>query len=545
MARRSDSTASSTIVAPADTDLSGSAASESRPTPAVGSRARPADTGKSGWWRLRTWRRDVEVLARVRAGLENLPDDDSDVDAAAVNGLAARARTSGKGTASGSAAVTGKVAAGPEAAGDSPSSERAAVSGPERADPAGAQRATAAEPDAAATERGTAAASGDGPDPAIAAIRRTFASVAAAGDAAVGYFYAQLFVRDPKLRNLFPPAMDEQRDRLFHALARIIETLTSPEDLAAYLTQLGRDHRKYSVEPAMYETVGAALIATLRSFAGEDFTPAAREAWEETYAAASALMIRSAEEDGAAAPAHWSAEVVDIARHSDGIAVLTIAPDQPLRYEPGQHLTVQTPRWPHVWRPYSIACRPREDGLLRLHVKAVSGGWVSNALVHHTEPGDELVLGPAMGTMKLSSAGNRNVLLVAGGTGLSPLKAIAEQAVKDSGRHPGRQIFLFYGARCRAELYDLRDLWRLSDAYAGLQLTPVTSDDPAFDGMQGNVGRVAARYMPDKDCEAYVAGPVSMVRETLRVLTKAGIARDRIHYDDALLAAGKRVGTGT
>jgi NAD(P)H-flavin reductase/hemoglobin-like flavoprotein len=516
MARRSDSTASSTIVAPADRDLSGRPGAQSRPAPGAGAGARHADTGKTGWWRLRTWRRDVEVLARVRAGLENLPDDDSDVDTAAANGLAARARTSGKGTASEHATTAGKVAAGTAAAGDSPSAEHDA-----------------------------AAASGDGSDHGIAAVRRTFASVAAAGDAAVGYFYAQLFVRDPKLRELFPPAMDEQRDRLFHALARIIETLTSPEDLAAYLAQLGRDHRKYSVEPAMYETVGAALIATLRRFAGEDFTPAAREAWEETYAAASALMIRSAEEDGAATPAHWSAEVVDIARHSDGIAVLTIAPDQPLRYEPGQHVTVQTPRWPHVWRPYSIACRPREDGLLRLHVKAISGGWVSNALVHHTEPGDELILGPAMGTMKLGSAGNRNVLLVAGGTGLSPLKAIAEQAVKDSARHPGRQIFLFYGARCRAELYDVRDLWRLSDACAGFQLTPVTSDDPAFDGMQGNVGRVAARYMPDKDCEAYVAGPVSMVRETLRVLTRAGIARDRIHYDDALLAAGKRVGTGT
>jgi len=537
MARRSDSTASSTIVAPADRE-SGPAGGESRPAPSAGAGARHADTSKTGWWRLRTWRRDVEVLARVRAALENLPDDDSDVEAAAANGLAARARASGNGKASEHATVTGKVAAGTEAPGDSPGSERAAVSGPERGDPAGAQQATATEPEAAA-------ASGDGTDAGIAAIRRTFASVAAAGDAAVGYFYAQLFVRDPKLRNLFPPAMDEQRDRLFHALARIIETLTSPEDLAAYLKQLGRDHRKYSVEPAMYETVGAALIATLRSFAGEEFTPAAREAWEETYAAASALMIRSAEEDGAAAPAHWSAEVVDIARHSDSIAVLTIAPDQPLRYEPGQHVTVQTPRWPHVWRPYSIACRPREDGLVRLHVKAVSGGWVSNALVHHTEPGDELILGPAMGTMKLGSAGNRNVLLVAGGTGLSPLKAIAEQAVKDSGRHPGRQIFLFYGVRCRTELYDLRDLWRLSDACAGFRLTPVMSDDPAFDGMQGNVGRVAARYMPDKDCEAYVAGPVSMVRETLRVLTKAGIARDRIHYDDALLAAGKRVGTGT
>ena len=383
------------------------------------------------------------------------------------------------------------------------------------------------------------------PDPAIAAIRHAFASVADAGDDAAGYFYARLFVRSPELRELFPPAMDEQRDRLFHALGRIVESLSSPEELANYLTQLGRDHRKYSVEPSMYETVGAALVATLRTFAGDDFTPAAEEAWMQVYTAASALMIRAAEDDSAAAPPYWSAEVVQHEKHHHGVAVLTVAPEEPLRYEAGQHLTVQTPRWPHVWRPYSIACRPREDGLIRLHVKAVPGGWVSNALVHHTLPGDEIILGPALGTMTLGAAVNRDLLCIAGGTGLSPLKAIAEQAVKESAAVDSRRIFMFYGARRREELYDLRDLWRLSDAHPGFQLTPVTSDDPAFEGMQGNVGRVAARYMPHKNCEAYVAGPPSMVRETVRVLTKAGIAREHIHFDDALLAGRKRVGSGT
>jgi NAD(P)H-flavin reductase len=66
----------------------------------------------------------------------------------------------------------------------------------------------------------------------------------------------------------------------------------------------------------------------------------------------------------------------------------------------------------------------------------------------------------------------------------------------------------------------------------------VTSDDPAFDGMQGNVGRVAARYMPHRECEVYVAGPPAMIRETVRVLEKAGLPFDRIHYDEALLADG-------
>ncbi len=361
---------------------------------------------KLAWWRLRSWRKDLDVLTRLRDGLQGLENDEP-ADGANRSGADAKA-----------------------------SSGRAA-------DAAGAQPARPAS---------------DGkPDPGIAAIRETFALVAAAGDEAAGYFYAWLFLRRPELRTMFPPAMDEQRDRLFRSLGRIVESLSTPEEMASYLSQLGRDHRKYAVDPSMYEAVGEALLATLRAFAQSAFTPGAEEAWTQTYAAASALMIRSAEEHAAVSPAFWSAEVAEVDHRGNGIAVLTVAPNQVLSYEPGQHVTIQTPRWPHVWRPYSIACRPREDGLLSLHVKAISGGWVSRALVQHTAPGDELILGPSLGTMTLRSAASRDLICVAGGTGLSPIKAIVEQAVRDSASVP-RQIFLFCGARPREELYDMRDL---------------------------------------------------------------------------------------
>src|SRR6202050_2083266 len=193
-----------------------------------------------------------------------------------------------------------------------------------------------------------------GPDPAIAAIKETFRYVAEAGDKAVGFFYGQLFLRQPQLRQLFPPAMNEQRDRLFRALGRIVESLSTPDEMAAYLSQLGRDHRKYRVEPEMYEAVGVALLATLRSFARDAFTSEAEQAWTAVYQAGSSLMIKAAEEDAARSPASWTAEVVMIEHRADDIAVLIIAPDQPLPFTAGQHLTVQHPRWPQVWRPYSI-----------------------------------------------------------------------------------------------------------------------------------------------------------------------------------------------
>ena len=464
--------------------------------------------GALAWWQRRSWRMDLAVLARVRDGLRRL-----------------EAEPDGNGSASLPPADT--------------ADERASAPQPLDAETCAVATSPADPPAQDADPPAQDAAAGLLTDSALVSIRDTFTIVAAAGDEPASYFYGWLFARHPGVRSMFPPAMDEQRDRLFRALTRIVESLSSPEDLVQYLSQLGRDHRKYSVEPAMYDAVGEALIATLRAYAGPAFSQDAEDAWGQAFQAASALMIRAAEDDSALAPAYWTAEVVDNEQRGPGLAVLTVAPDQALPYLAGQHVTVQTPRWPRVWRPYSVASRPREDGLMTFHVRAVSGGWVSNALVRYTAPGDELILGPALGTMTLDPAGQRDLLCVAGGTGLSPIKAIIEQAIRESSACP-RQIFLFYGTRTRDELYDLPDLYRLADAYPRFLLTPVTSQDPVFDGMQGNVGRVAARYLPHRECEAYVAGPVAMVRETIRVLARAGIPQERIHYDDALLADDQR-----
>ena len=80
------------------------------------------------------------------------------------------------------------------------------------------------------------------------------------------------------------------------------------------------------------------------------------------------------------------ATVTGIELRGPDIAVLTLQPEQPLNYLPGQHISVQTPHWPRLWRTYSIANAPRPDGLIRLHVRAVPGGLVSPVLVHQLRP---------------------------------------------------------------------------------------------------------------------------------------------------------------
>ncbi|MFC4061830.1 FAD-binding oxidoreductase [Planomonospora corallina] len=361
-------------------------------------------------------------------------------------------------------------------------------------------------------------------------VKESFAVVEPVADKAAAYFYGRLFAESPHLRGMFPPAMDVQRDRLFNALARIAWSVDSPDGLAPFLCQLGRDHRKYGVLPEHYPVIGRALLATVRRFAAEIWTEEIEAAWTAAYATAAGMMIEAAEADAGVCPAWWTAEVIDHERRTRDIAVITLRPGQRLPYLPGQYVNVQTPRWPRVWRTFSIANAPRPDNTVRLHVRAVPGGWVSTALVEHTRIGDTLTLGPPVGTMTPADSG-RDLLCVAGGTGLAPLKAIVEHVIA-SGRRPN--IHLLYGARRANDLYDLPDLLRLESSFPWLRVLPVVSDEPGYDGMRGRVPEVVERFRSWAGHDAYVCGPAPMVDETVRRLRRAGVPPACIHRDVAL-----------
>ncbi|WP_327085874.1 FAD-binding oxidoreductase [Nonomuraea sp. NBC_01738] len=360
-------------------------------------------------------------------------------------------------------------------------------------------------------------------DPAL--VRASFARVEPHAERAAAYFYGRLFAENAQLRALFPPVMDMRRDRLFAALGQILARVDDLGGLGDFLGQLGRDHRKFGLLPEHYTAVGRALIATVRRFCGPAWDNVTEAAWISAYTAAANLMIEAAAAD--TQPAWWPAEVVAHERRTPDIAVITLRPSGRLPYRAGQYVSVQTPRRPRVWRSYSVANAPRADGCLQLHVRAVPGGTVSPALVKETAPGDGVLLGPAVGTMA-APEGDRELLLVAGGTGLAPLKAILQQVLA-SGRRPGTHLLV--GARTARELYDLPDLLVLASRHPRLRLFPVISAEAGADGLRGRVPDVLERFHPWTAHEAYVCGPSGMVEAAVARLREDGVPAHRIHHD--------------
>jgi NAD(P)H-flavin reductase/hemoglobin-like flavoprotein len=349
-------------------------------------------------------------------------------------------------------------------------------------------------------------------------VKESFSSLAQNADAAMEYFYANLFVRYPEIRSMFPHAMHDHMERVFAALARIVWEIDNPDSLTAYLSQLGLSHRKFGVKERHYEPFLTVLAETVRHFSGPDWTAQTQAAWATALRRASSVMLAAAERDAVQQPPWWVGEVVQHDRRRPDLAVLTIRPDQPLSYTPGQYLAVQVPRWPRVWRNFSIANAPRENGLIDLHVRGVRGGMVSGSLVHNTRPGDTLLLGRACGEMTTSADQDRDLLCIAGGTGLAPIKAIIEGVINASQPGRRRKIVLYFGARTEEDLYDLPDLRVLEWIYSPLTVIPVVSHQADFEGVKGMLPSVAGHYDSYGESEIFVSGPDAMVQQTAAIL---------------------------
>jgi NAD(P)H-flavin reductase len=357
-------------------------------------------------------------------------------------------------------------------------------------------------------------------------MRASFGKAAANGDEAPLYFYSHLFLSHPETRALFPVSMAHQRDRLFRALGDVIARVDDLDALVPMLEQLGRDHRKFGTLAEHYPAVGASLLATLRHF-DDDWNAELERSWSEAYELVASVMIKAADE-AADEPAWWDAEVVAHERRTVDVAVLRVVPKEHYPFQAGQSISLETDLRPRLWRYYSPANAPREDGSLELHVKARDGGPVSTALVRLVGVGDRLRLGPPMGHLALDEDSDRDLLLVAGGTGLAPMKALLDHVARTG---PARRVDLFVGARTELDFYDRADLERLQREHPWLAVTLAVSEDPISTLEQGIVGDVVLRRGPWSSREVYMAGPEAMVDHLVPRLVDSGVKPHRIRTE--------------
>ncbi|WP_127509202.1 FAD/NAD(P)-binding protein [Actinoplanes solisilvae] len=232
-----------------------------------------------------------------------------------------------------------------------------------------------------------------------------------------------------------------------------------------------------------------------------------------------------------------------IARHTDtaDTVTLTIEPDAvPLeRFAPGQFAMLTAYGIGEVPISVSAIATPEQGRARRLVHTLRAVGAVTRAL-HAARPGDVIgARGPFGTTWDVASAVGHDVVIVAGGIGLAPLRPVLHAVLADRPRY-GRVVVLI-GGRTPADLLYREEMAKISAAGAEVA---VIVDQPA-DGWTGQVGVVTtlippAHFDPDRTV-AFVCGPEIMMRFTAQALIARGVPAPRVRVS---LERNMRCGVG-
>jgi hemoglobin-like flavoprotein len=114
-------------------------------------------------------------------------------------------------------------------------------------------------------------------------VQESFALIAPIGEDVAALFYERLFEIDPSLRRLFKEDIGPQRRKLAQMLTAAVKGLDRPDQLIPVVEDLGRRHVGYGVTNEHYDTVGIALLWSLRRVLGGAFTPDIEDAWATVY----------------------------------------------------------------------------------------------------------------------------------------------------------------------------------------------------------------------------------------------------------------------
>lgn len=359
----------------------------------------------------------------------------------------------------------------------------------------------------------------------------------------IGRFYARWFAIDMSARDLFPPDLTHQRAAFAEAVTWLLTEMIAQraEEPVAFMAQLGRDHRKYGVTAHHYETLGRALLSELRDELAAVWDERVAEATSDFVQLLVGVMRGAA--DAEQGPPFVDGTVLEHIRTTRDVSIIRLQLDRPLPYHPGQYVTVQVPQWPRRWRYLSPSIPADGSGAVEFHIRSVIGGMVSTAIVGETRMGDRWRLSNPHGGMHVDRDGG-DVLMVAGSTGLAPLRALISDLCRFA-ENP--RVHLFFGGRYPCDLYDLPTLWEIASTNPWLSVTPVSeySTNPPWAveypdhepprGLHvrqtGRLDEVVTRYGGWGDRQILICGSPDMVTTTKAALIAKGAAPERIQHD--------------
>ena len=230
----------------------------------------------------------------------------------------------------------------------------------------------------------------------------------------------------------------------------------------------------------------------------------------------------------------FDGKVVKITALTHDIRLLDIEIDQPLKFWAGQYVDL-TLNGRAITRAFSMANAPGEPARLSFIIKKYPNGAFSSLLDGELKVGDTVTAKGPYGTCFRRENRPGPMLLIGGGSGMSPLWSILSDHIASGEQRP---IRFFYGARARADLFYLDAFAAIADKLPDFKFIPAlshASDEDKWGGEKGFVHEVVLRHLRAEklagSIDAYGCGPTPMIDALLPVLQMNNVEPEHIYFD--------------
>jgi naphthalene 1,2-dioxygenase ferredoxin reductase component len=204
---------------------------------------------------------------------------------------------------------------------------------------------------------------------------------------------------------------------------------------------------------------------------------------------------------------------------------LAIEAGGPFTFSAGQYAQVEFA--PGLSRHYSMASTPDEPELV-FHIRHMPGGRTSAYAAMQLKVGDRVKVSGPLGIAYLRDAHRGPVLLVAGGSGLAPIRSILCTLLERGHDAP---VGLYFGVRSERDVYHEALLKDLARMHPNFSYRVVLSEQKGASGRRYGLVHEALELADREDLMIYMAGPPVMVEAAAAALAARGIAPRQIHAD--------------
>ena len=237
------------------------------------------------------------------------------------------------------------------------------------------------------------------------------------------------------------------------------------------------------------------------------------------------------------APKAMQGTLTEVLQLTHDIIEFRYSMSEPHFFLPGQYALISVPGVPGG-RAYSMCNLAGNGTEWHFQIKKVPNGAATSVLFEHQQPGMTVNIDGPYGTAYVRPESPRDILCLAGGSGLSPMISIARAKAHDPQLAERKLTFVFGGRTgrdiCGEDiLKELPGYGSLIDFHAAI--SNPNEDDGSWQGPTGFIHELARTVLGDTEIaqrESYFAGPPAMAQAIQSMLHELNVPPDQVHFDE-------------